>query len=210
VLSSAKHNELPLTVYKANTLLENGKDNPPLQDGKDNRNKVPGRRWPAVSHHGRCRILGQSIIFRPSMAIPIQTGCFTCFKTRVLRVIDSCHHDNSRISTNIPVSPSQIRREFEDVLKMSRQTRQSPSSTAKTGSSEDTRESTPGMATTPATSVASSSPKLNGAKLDNVDTNPTEGLVTSEMMKEESKLHESSEQKELAETSSQVTVRGDG
>jgi hypothetical protein len=93
---------------------------------------------------------------------------------------------------------------------MSRQTRQSPSSTAKTGSSEDTRESTPGMATTPATSVASSSPKLNGAKLDNVDTNPTEGLVTSEMMKEESKLHESSEQKELAETSSQVTVRGDG
>jgi hypothetical protein len=60
------------------------------------------------------------------------------------------------------------------------------------------------MATTPATSVHSSTLKRNGIKLEDIDESPSEGVITQEMFKEESDLHESSLQKDLADSSSQV------
>jgi len=92
---------------------------------------------------------------------------------------------------------------------MPRKTHQSPSSTNKTGSSKDieeSRESTPGMApTTPATSVHSTTPQSNGLKAEDTTPAPSDdNIITKEMIKEEEDLHQSAEQKELADSSQQV------
>ena len=92
---------------------------------------------------------------------------------------------------------------------MPRKALHSPSSTTKSTSSKNTRqsrESTPGMPTTPATSVHSSTPRRNRIKHNDKDESPSEGLVTEEMVKEESDLHESSQQQELADSSQQVPL----
>jgi hypothetical protein len=62
------------------------------------------------------------------------------------------------------------------------------------------------MATTPATSVHSSTPKTNGLKAEADEVTPAEGVVTEEMIKEETELHKSSEQQTLEESSSQVNT----
>src|SRR5579859_5088806 len=92
---------------------------------------------------------------------------------------------------------------------MARKAHHSPSSTNKTGSStintQNSRESTPGMApTTPATSVHSTTPKRNRHKPDESTPAPADTIITKEMIQEEADLHTSSEQKELAESSQQV------
>ena len=54
--------------------------------------------------------------------------------------------------------------------------------------------------TTPATSVHSTSPKTNGVTAKSETNAPSNGVVTEEMIKEESDLYA----KDLAESSSQV------
>jgi hypothetical protein len=54
--------------------------------------------------------------------------------------------------------------------------------------------------TTPATSVQSTSPKTNGVTANSETNGPSNGVVTQEMIKEESDLYA----KDLAESSSQV------
>lgn len=86
---------------------------------------------------------------------------------------------------------------------MPRKNHRSPSSTTKSSSSKSTRqsrESTPGMATTPATSVHSSTPRRNGIKHSEKEEISSQPVVTEEMVKEESDLHE----KDLADSASQV------
>ena len=86
---------------------------------------------------------------------------------------------------------------------MARKTQHSPSSTTKSTSSKSTRqsrESTPGMATTPATSVQSPTPRRKGIKQDDKEGTPSQPVVTEEMLKEESDLHE----KDLADSTSHV------
>src|SRR5436305_10139013 len=86
--------------------------------------------------------------------------------------------------------------------------RKVPSSTTKSRSSSKntslSRESTPGMATTPATSVHSSTPSKTDSKSHTEEDAPSGLLVTEEMVKEESDLHVSSQQQTLAESSQQV------
>ena len=60
------------------------------------------------------------------------------------------------------------------------------------------------MASTSATSVRSSPRKASSVKREEPDELPSENIVTEEMIKEESDLHESSQQKDLVESSSQV------
>ena len=86
---------------------------------------------------------------------------------------------------------------------MTRKLHQSPTSVSKsTKSTRDSRESTPTMTTTtPATSVhTTSSPKTNGVTANSETNAPSNGVVTEEMIKEESDLYA----KDLAESSSQV------
>ena len=85
---------------------------------------------------------------------------------------------------------------------MTRKLHQTPTSVSKsTKSTRDSRESTPTMTTTtPATSVHSTSPKTNGVTANSETNGPSNGVVTQEMIKEESDLYA----KDLAESSSQV------
>jgi len=82
----------------------------------------------------------------------------------------------------------------------------SPSSTSKTRSTRDTVEScesTP-VVDTPATSFRSSPARKREMKHEDEDPKPSDDVVTEEMIKEESDLHESSQQQNFAESSSQV------
>lgn len=91
-------------------------------------------------------------------------------------------------------------------------TRHSPRSSRKRESSKETgesRESSPNSVMTPATSLPSPVSKSNSVKHEDETTAPSDGVVTQEMIKEESDLHESAQQKNLADSSSQVISHRD-
>jgi hypothetical protein len=71
--------------------------------------------------------------------------------------------------------------------------------------SRESRESTPAATTTtPATSVHSSTPARNDIKENRDNEIPSTGIITEEMIKEESDLHNSSQHNNEIESSSQV------
>jgi len=76
-------------------------------------------------------------------------------------------------------------------------TARSPRSARSVQSSRVSRETSPTMSSTPATSVPSPASKT---KDEDMEDTPADGLVTKEMMKEEEELHDASQ----AESSSQV------
>ena len=86
-------------------------------------------------------------------------------------------------------------------------TRHSPRSVRERKTSKETsasRETSPNTVMTPATSVPSPLGKSNDTKSEEENNTVSDGVVTQEMIKEESDLHKSAQQQSLADSSAQV------
>ena len=146
------------------------------------------------------------------MALPARAANFS----RVIDAPPSSHHQLSaskasrlvvsRLNHNIRTSlPYLLLYLLLLGIGMPRKPPASPSSTAKSSATgKSTRDSSPVMASTPATAVASSlssSPTRSRTRQPTKEESPAEDIVTQEMLKEESELHQ---QQGLTESSSQV------
>ena len=86
-------------------------------------------------------------------------------------------------------------------IAMSRKPPKSPSSPTKSSATKSTRDQSPVVASTPATAVPSSSPSRRRPQQPTKEESPAEGIVTQEMLREESELRR---QQDHADSSSQV------